>query len=88
MCRRESGRCCFHGIDGRLLALQADLMGLPIVRKLIQKHICPCGEHGKFHTLVVDGPLFLQRINITKAKAVFKQVFWNHWALDIQAWYV
>lgn len=186
---KESGRCCFHGIDGRLLALQADLTGLPIVqykmsddmtayegefktalrelkhkfgaegvvfgdiyldehkewvervcrdagmqaleplwamapadiandfiqagfravvvsgkadlfgkdvagreldaafiRELVQKGICPCGEHGEFHTLVVDGPLFCRRINITKAKAVFKQGFWNHWSLDIQDW--
>ena len=186
---KESGRCCFHGIDGRLLALQADLMGLPIVQKkmsddmaayeaefktavcelkhkfgvegmvfgdiyldehkewvervcreagvqaleplwgmpagdvtrdflqagfravvvsgkadlfekeiagreldaafireLVQKDICPCGEHGEFHTLVVDGPLFCQGLTITKAKPVFKQGFWNHWALDIQAW--
>jgi diphthine-ammonia ligase len=186
---KESDRCCFHGIDGRLLARQADLMGLPIVRhkmsddktayeaefkaavrelkqtygaegmvfgdiylddhkywvervcrdagvqaleplwglsaqdvaldfikagfralvvsgkaelfakdiagrefdaafvrELIQRNICPCGEHGEFHTLVVDGPLFRRGINITKAEAVFKQGFWNHWSLDIQEW--
>jgi len=56
------------------------------VRELVKKGICPCGEHGEFHTLVVDGPLFRQRINITKAKTVFKQGFWNHWSRDIQEW--
>jgi diphthamide synthase (EF-2-diphthine--ammonia ligase) len=78
-----------------VISAKADLFGKEIagreldaalVRELIQKGICPCGENGEFHTLVVDGPLFRRRIKITKAKAVFKQGFWDHWSLDIRGW--
>ncbi len=32
--------------------------------------VTPCGEAGEFHTLVVDGPLFRKRLEITAAEKV------------------
>jgi uncharacterized protein (TIGR00290 family) len=58
------------------------------IRELAEKNICPCGENGEFHTLVVDGPLFSQRIEVEKAEPVLKQGFWEHWFLDIREWKV
>jgi diphthine-ammonia ligase len=42
--------------------------------------ITPCGEAGEYHTLVIDGPLFQKRMEITEAKKVFRD---KHWFLEI-----
>jgi len=42
--------------------------------------ITPCGETGEYHTLVVDGPLFQKRMEITEARKVFRD---DHWFLEI-----
>jgi uncharacterized protein (TIGR00290 family) len=55
--------------------------------ELKKRKICPCGENGEFHTLVIDGPIFKKgRIKITKSRPVLKKGFWPHWFLDIQRW--
>jgi diphthine-ammonia ligase len=38
------------------------------VAELINLHLSPCGEAGEFHTLVVNGPMFKKRLEITEAK--------------------
>lgn len=38
------------------------------------------GEFGEYHTLVVDGPLFQQRVEITQAQKVLKE---DRWFLNI-----
>jgi len=183
---RESGRCCFHGVEAEVLRLQAELMGIPLaqhqvtadmqeyekefkaavsalkrkgpgamvfgdiyldehrewvervcrdlditpvlplwndspagileefislgfravvvscqadkfggdfvgryvdrdlLRDLESANICPCGENGEFHTLVVAGPLFRGRIEILESEAVLKEGFWKYWFLDIK----
>ena len=42
--------------------------------------ITPCGEAGEYHTLVVDGPLFQQRMELTGTRKIFRD---NHWFLEI-----
>ena len=42
--------------------------------------LTPCGEAGEYHTLVVDGPLFKQRLEIVAAKKLLEQ---NYWSLEI-----
>ena len=60
-----------------------------LLKELIKRKICPCGENGEFHTFVIDGPIFKKgRIEITKSRKVFKKGFWPHWFLDIQEWQV
>ena len=39
-----------------------------------------CGEVGEYHTLVVDGPVFIKRLEILKSEKVFRE---GHWFLDI-----
>ena len=183
---KEYGRCCFHGIEGKLIKLQAELIGIPLIQKevsqdmqeyeeefkvavselkgikamvfgdiyleehkkwvervcgdlgiaaveplwnssppslveefielgfkaivvscqadkfsknfvgrevnkdlvneLKSRNICPCGENGEFHTLVIDGPVFKRRIKILKSEPVFKEGFWKYWFLDIKSY--
>jgi diphthine-ammonia ligase len=42
--------------------------------------ITPCGEAGEYHSLVIDGPVFKKRLELTKTEKVSRD---NHWFLDI-----
>ncbi len=42
--------------------------------------VTPCGETGEYHTLVVDGPLFKQRMEITETRKILRD---DHWFLEI-----
>jgi len=56
-----------------------------LVSELVSRKICPCGENGEFHTLVIDGPLFERgAIEITESEPVLKKGFWEYWFLDIK----
>ncbi|MDD5079249.1 MAG: diphthine--ammonia ligase [Candidatus Omnitrophica bacterium] len=81
------------GFKAVIVSCKADIMGKEYLGRLIDKElakelkakgICPCGENGEFHTLVIDGPIFKRPINILKAEPVIKESFWRHWFLDIQ----
>lgn len=39
-----------------------------------------CGEAGEYHTLVIDGPLFRKRLEITASRKAFRD---EHWFLEI-----
>jgi len=52
--------------------------------ELMNRKICPCGENGEFHTLVIDGPIFSRKIEITESQPVLKKGFWEYWFLDIR----
>ena len=81
------------GFKTIIVSCKADIMGKEylgrvldkrLARELKKKDICPCGEHGEFHTLVIDGPIFKRPIQIVKTEAVIKESFWKHWFLDIK----
>ena len=81
------------GFKAIVVSCQADKFGKDFVGKYIDKdllaelkakNICPCGENGEFHTLVVDGPIFKKRIEILKSEPVLKETFWKYWFLDIK----
>ena len=55
-----------------------------LIKELKERSVCPCGEKGEFHTLVVDGPIFKKPIKILKAETIIKEGFWRHWFLDIK----
>ena len=40
------------------------------------KAITPCGEAGEFHSLVIDGPLFKKRLEITEYRNVKREGIW------------
>jgi uncharacterized protein (TIGR00290 family) len=81
------------GFKAIIVSCKADIMGSEflgryvdneLVKELKAKGICPCGEKGEFHTLVVDGPIFKKPIEIVEAEPVIKESFWKHWFLDIK----
>lgn len=81
------------GFKAIIVSCKADIMGKEflgrfvdkdLVKELKERNICPCGEKGEFHTLVVDGPIFKRPIKIVEAEAVVKESFWKHWFLDIR----
>ncbi|HEY55438.1 MAG TPA: diphthine--ammonia ligase [Dehalococcoidia bacterium] len=43
------------------------------------RNIDLCGENGEYHTLVVNGPLFKRRIEITESQTIKRE---NYWFLD------
>ncbi len=81
------------GFKAMIVSCKADIMGKDYLGRIIDKKlceelklkgICPCGEKGEFHTLVVDGPIFKRSINIVESEPVLKEGFWKHWFLDIK----
>ncbi len=81
------------GFKSVIVSCKADIMNKDYLGKIIDKKlaeelkakgICPCGENGEFHTLVIDGPIFKKPINILEAEPVLKEGFWKHWFLDIK----
>ena len=63
------------------LGRKVDLDFLKHLDKLREtKNITPCGESGEYHTFVIDGPLFKQRVEIMETRKVFRD---EHWFLEI-----
>jgi diphthine-ammonia ligase len=69
------------GFKSVVIAVRADLMGREFLGRTVDKQfltdiaklnkgITPCGEAGEFHTLVVDGPVFKKRLDLTKTEIV------------------
>jgi len=74
------------GFEAVVVAAKADLFGeewlgrrvdLDFIKQLDKlretKEITPCGEAGEYHTFVIDGPLFNQRIEILETAKVLRE---------------
>jgi diphthine-ammonia ligase len=85
------------GFEAIIVATQADLMGEEWLGRKIdncfiddlmqynrtrEKKITPCGEAGEYHTIVVNGPLFRQHIEIVKSEHVNKDGYWFLHAIE------
>ena len=81
------------GFEAVVVAAKADLFGEEILGRKVDldfikhleelketKEITPCGEAGEYHTLVIDGPLFSQRLEILETNKVLRE---GRWFLDI-----
>ena len=83
------------GFEAIVVAARADLFGEDILGRKIDADflnyldelrqsrnidITPCGEAGEFHTLVIDGPLFKQRVEIKETRKVTRD---ERWFLEI-----
>ncbi|MBC8521653.1 MAG: diphthine--ammonia ligase [Methanomicrobia archaeon] len=76
------------GFKAIVIKVKADLFGKEWVgRELneqfindLPEEIHPCGEHGEYHTFVVDGPLFQRRVEIIKSDKKLKD---GNWLLGI-----
>lgn len=75
-------------VSGRPDYFSADQMGMRLGPGFLrwcsdQDGLDVCGENGEYHTVVVDGPIFRQRLEVTEAVAA--QVM-GHWFLDMRKW--
>jgi diphthine-ammonia ligase len=60
-------------IDEAWLGKKADR---DFINYLKSKNIDPCGESGEYHTLVVNGPLFKRKIEITEGQTIRRGDYW------------
>jgi uncharacterized protein (TIGR00290 family) len=69
------------GFKAIVITVKADLLGKEFLGRTLDtkliadiaalhKDITPCGEAGEYHTLVVDGPIFKKRLDLTKTEIV------------------
>ncbi|MFC2060687.1 ATP-binding protein, partial [Chloroflexota bacterium] len=81
------------GFEAVIIAAKADLfdkkwvgqkVDLDFTRLLAElketKGVTPCGEAGEYHTLVIDGPLFVQRLELKETEKVLRE---GRWFLEI-----
>jgi diphthine-ammonia ligase len=80
-----------EGFKAVVITVKADLMGKEFLGRIVDrelirditsldKGITPCGEAGEFHTIVVDGPIFKKRLELTRTEIVSRQ---EHHFLEI-----
>lgn len=81
------------GFEAIIVSCQAEKLGREFIGRTIDKSlaaelkargVCPCGENGEFHTLVINGPNFKRKIRILECEPVLKEGFWKHWFMDIR----
>lgn len=69
------------GFKSVVITVKADLLGKEFLGRTVDrefvadiaamdKGITPCGEAGEFHTLVIDGPLFKKKLELTRTELV------------------
>jgi len=66
------------GFIAVVVAVKAELLGREMLGKIIDRSfiaslgqdITPCGEAGEYHSLVIDGPIFKKRLEITGSRKV------------------
>lgn len=84
------------GFEAILVNVRADIfgkewLGRKIDRSLIEdfkklQESCNfdlCGEFGEYHTLVIDGPLFVKKLKIIESEKTLKEGYWKCWLLNI-----
>ncbi|MHC4120485.1 MAG: Dph6-related ATP pyrophosphatase [Planctomycetota bacterium] len=67
-------------VAGKLEVVDAAWIGRRLDRDFMEylrsRGICPCGEKGEYHTLVVDGPIFDKAIEIVEARTIARGKYW------------
>jgi uncharacterized protein (TIGR00290 family) len=65
-------------IDGDWLGQKINLDFFSYLSELRRtRDITFCGEAGEYHTFVVDGPLFKQRLEILESRKVLREGYWR-----------
>ena len=73
------------GFEAIIVAAKAELIDeewvgrgvdVDFMNYLKSKNIDLCGENGEYHTLVVDGPLFKRKIEITESRTIKREGYW------------
>ena len=79
------------GFEVIVVSAKTDLFDKEVLGRKIDKQfvsdlcgfdnsIDPCGEYGEYHTFVIDGPLFKNRLRIVDTEKILKD---RYWFLDI-----
>jgi diphthine-ammonia ligase len=79
------------GFEAIVVTTKADLLGKEWLGRTINEEfvvdlrafnsaIDPCGEFGEFHSFVIDGPLFKNRIELGESEPILED---GYWRLDI-----
>jgi diphthine-ammonia ligase len=76
------------GFEAVVVSAQADLIGPEWIGELVSpafmdylksRNIDLCGENGEYHTLVIGGPIFKEKIRLLKTNKILRD---NRWFLD------
>lgn len=83
------------GFEAIIVSTQANALGREWIGKKIDRafisdiqkltDVDVCGENGEYHTMVINGPLFKKKIEITKSEPILRE---GYWFLDIQEYKV
>ena len=76
------------GFETIIISAKADLLGKEWLGRTIDnkfvndlrrfnRAIDPCGEDGEFHTFVIDGPLFRNRLKIVDSEKTLEDGYWR-----------
>ena len=77
------------GADARIVTIRDNVLDpswlgrkltLNLLDDIIAAGVDPCGEHGEYHTVVVDAPLFSSPINVVTLESVCRD---GCWAVDL-----
>ena len=77
------------GADARIVTIRDNVLDpswlgrkltLDLLDDIIAAGVDPCGEHGEYHTVVVDAPLFSSPINVVTLESVCRD---GCWAVDL-----
>jgi len=77
------------GFEAIVVAAKADYFGEEILGRKVDldfikhlkelketKDITLCGEHGEYHTFVINGPLFIKRIQVLETRKISREGTW------------
>ncbi len=77
------------GFAAKIISVKADLLSADYLGKmldenlisdLMKKGIDPAGEKGEYHTVVLDGPIFIKPLELKQGECVLKN---GYWFLDV-----
>lgn len=71
---REYQRCCFHGLEARLLQLQAELIGIPLVQKEVSADMQQYEEE------------FKQVVSVLQSSGIKEMVFGDVYLEEHKGW--
>lgn len=83
------------GFQAVIVSTQASILGKEWIGRVIDQSfytditrldgVDPCGENGEYHSLVIDGPFFKQKIVLEQTAKVQRS---GYWFLDIQHYHL
>jgi len=86
-----------NGFEALIVCIRADLLPKEMLGRKVDEHfledLCRfrdsrfvdlCGEFGEYHTLVINGPVFLKKLRILSSRVIWLQPY--YWVLNVERW--